>query len=227
MQTVTPWLPSILALLVALAALVLSVLALRQARRMSERPRPTHPPGEDSVAEPRIATAEPRPDLPEFAWRDGGIPEGLAEWIQSCFKTQYHHIRALEGELVRLRSELLVTEPEPRASTEIATTAPKVTRDPAAAGGLPVEIRDGLIVPSRSLAATGSLVPGEGATPALLYLNESVEIDHLSHNRWSEYFDFGGGEPYRRYRTVEPSRIDWNPATEQGRLIEHGRVEAV
>lgn len=102
-----------------------------------------------------------------------------------------------------------------------------LSKPPQGPPGKPVDIRDGVIVPSRSLAAVGSLLIESAGETARLYVNESVEIDHLAKQHWSEYFDFGTGEPYRRYRTLEPSRVRWSGLKEEGRLIERGRVEAI
>ena len=94
--------------------------------------------------------------------------------------------------------------------------------------GRPVELENGVLVPSRSLAAIGSLVVDGADGDARLYLNDAVEIDHLALGRWSTYFDFQHGQPYRRYRTVRPAMIDWNETASRSRtVLAKGLVEAI
>jgi hypothetical protein len=87
--------------------------------------------------------------------------------------------------------------------------------------GRPVDVESGQVVLSRSLQSVGLLEGGDGRT-ARLYLNEGAEIDHLAFDRWKEFFDFGGGGPYRRYRTLRPAEIEWNETTGRGRLAQTG-----
>ncbi len=81
------------------------------------------------------------------------------------------------------------------------------------------------MVPSRSLAAPGSLVSDSYGGGAKLYLNESVEINHVAFDQWSAFFDFRGGKPYMRYTTRRPAVVDWNESTGRGTLRDRGIAE--
>ncbi|HUE96271.1 MAG TPA: hypothetical protein VMN39_06405 [Longimicrobiaceae bacterium] len=237
-----PWVVAGMALVLAIVAVLVASRAAALARRILDHREATG----RREASPR-GPASPVPALPAAPPQssDGRGPttQQVVDWAREGFTSYGRRIQELEGELDLVMRELAkngrdsgsaqvetaragTAEPETGRRSDWGAR-PSIAGRPVGASGQPVEIRDGLIVPSRSLAATGSLVPGSGAAPALLYLNDSVEIDHLSQNRWAQFFDFGNGEPYRRYRTVEPSKVEWNPTTEQGRLIEPGRVEAV
>jgi hypothetical protein len=221
-----PWIISLLALAVAGAALVVSMRAERRTRRTSARLREVAAEVTAAGHERSRRPAGPQSPPPEFGRVKIPTQQEMIDRIGEGLQDLDSRMQELERDGRRRRIELL--DQERRSAVEEPAARPEAPRGHSPGpGAQPVEIRDGLIIPSRSLSAMGSLLPGDGSAPALLYLNETVEIDHLSHNRWAQYFDFGGGEPYRRYRTLEPSKIDWNPATEQGRLIKHGRVEAV
>jgi len=86
-----------------------------------------------------------------------------------------------------------------------------------------VEIENGELRLSKSLAAVGSLVPPEGKDALFrLRINEGVHIDEFDFRKWSPWFDFGNGRANRPYRTVEPALVDWNDATERGQLLRRG-----
>jgi hypothetical protein len=89
-------------------------------------------------------------------------------------------------------------------------------------GGRGVDLDGGQVVLSRSLESVATLVGGADGRPARLYLNESIEIDHMAFDRWKEYFDFEGGVAYRRYRTTQPALVEWNETTARGRLARKG-----
>lgn len=95
----------------------------------------------------------------------------------------------------------------------------------APAAGTPVELRDGDVVASRSLAAPGSLVTDGSREVARLYLNEDVELTHVAFDQWSVFFDFRGGRPYTRYATREPALVYWNDAAGRGKLKDKGIAE--
>ena len=216
---------AIVALVAATAAVWLAYHASRQATATASLLRKRGAPSPSLLRDRGpVAEHEQRAAL-ERLWR-ASTPHDAPEWIPRS-------LEYLEAEIQKHRVELdqLRTDPQRQVDPAPVSLSEPSTREASsqspAARGQPVDLRDGTVVLSRSLAATGSLVLGEGDAPALLYLNESVEIDHLSRDRWSQYFDFGNGDPYRRYRTVEPSRVDWNAALQQGQLLERGRVEAV
>ena len=97
---------------------------------------------------------------------------------------------------------------------------------PTPANGRPVELRDGAVVLSRSLASVAVLVE-EGAGQGSLYVNDQVEIDHMALERWSTFFDFGAGKPYQRYRTERPATVAWDPVAGRGDLREPGRARSL
>jgi hypothetical protein len=139
------------------------------------------------------------------------------------------------GELARLRVELegeqlgsvryaLRDGPAPveRAPANLAPEFPPEPR------GRPVELRGEELCLSRSLSAIGSLVvESEPGGPAYLYLNEQAQIDHVAFERWSKFFEFRGGGPYMRYRTVRPARVDWNEDTGSGIPTAPGVADAL
>ncbi|MEJ7811623.1 MAG: hypothetical protein WKG32_14520 [Gemmatimonadaceae bacterium] len=101
-------------------------------------------------------------------------------------------------------------------------------RDGRGTEGRPVELNGEYLIASQSLAAFGALVPGGApGAPARVYVNEDVEIDHVALEKWGLYFDFQGGKPYQRYRTVKPSLVRWDEAEGRGRVIEAGVAQAV
>jgi hypothetical protein len=179
-----------------------------------------NPPKAETVVVP-----ERRPEQP---WRDSS-PRDAPEWIRESFAKLYELIRDLQRDVQRLDSVINVGDDRvPTTYADHSSTFMSPTPAARLEGrGRAVDLRDGSIIPSRALAAPGLLLPDSGEGPALLYLNESVEIDHLAWDRWSQYFDFGSGEPYRRYRTIEPSKVAWNASAEQGQLVSRGRAEAV
>lgn len=158
-------------------------------------------------------------------------------------------VRALRDELERLRSEVRevresretpergkqAVPPAPSLPPSLAALREEALWDPWGAetlqppstppAGRPVELQDGWVVPSRSLAAPGSLVPEDAGGQAKLYLNESVEINHVAFEQWSAFFDFRGGKPYMRYSTRVPSLIQWNESAGRGKLERKGVAE--
>jgi hypothetical protein len=223
--------PGVLAVLLAAAALFVAYLAYRAVRAAETPPSPVRrasPQGPPSSIPEWTAAATPeRHERSEHSWRHS-TPHDAPGWFRELCESLYGSIQELEQEVAQLRAE--IRYPDAKEVVSEHTKEPLATdmppHRPGTRGQL-VELRDGIVVPSRSLAAMGSLVLGEGGAPASLYLNESVEIDHLAWDRWSEYFDFGDGNPYQRYRTVEPSRINWDASAEQGYLLMRGKAEAL
>jgi hypothetical protein len=135
----------------------------------------------------------------------------------------------LSAELRDLRESVEATDaPEPVSATSPRTadtdggyrrTEPAYSPPPP--NGQPVELYDGGVVPSRSLTPVATLVE-QGSGRALLYLNEQVEIDHMALEKWSEFFDFGGGGAYARYRTDKPAVLQWDKGSSRGTLVERG-----
>lgn len=206
----------VLALVLAVAALLWAEKARRRAEsaiRRADRHR--------TVVPPQAVPIRSEP------WR-GGLPQEAPEWISQSFSTVHELITDLQGEIVRLKAEVqqLSKSGAPRLDSQRRAGAPAAEQREQPAGQA-VDLREGMVVPSRALAAPGFLVVGGADEAALLYLNEEVEIDHLAWDRWVQFFDFGGGEPYRRYRTVQPSRVEWSAAAEQGRLLSRGKAEEV
>ena len=209
-----PWVMAAMALVLAITAVLVAARAAAFGRRVLHHLEATS--RREGMGRHAVGPAAP----PQSADGRGPTSQQIVEWARDGFTSYGRRIQEIENDLDLVMAELAKGKrheaagegrPGDRGGDELngsdgSTVAPSVARNRSEMGGQPVEIRDGLIVPSRSLAAVGSLVPGTGASPALLYLNETVEIDHLSQNRWAQFFDFGGGEPYRRYRTVEPSK---------------------
>lgn len=150
------------------------------------------------------------------------------DWLRHSLRSLEDATGKLEADIARLEAEIQRVGAAGVAPAEEATPTPTGDERPRRGDrGRAVDLRDGSIVGSRALAAPAFLVPGEGDEAALLYLNEDVEVDHLALERWSEYFDFGAGAAYRRYRTVEPARVEWNGSAERGRLLSPGKAEVL
>lgn len=157
-----------------------------------------------------------------------GPSKGAPEWLRNSLRPLEEVTGKLEADIARLEAELQgiggagVAPAEEASPTSTSDAGPR-----RGDRGRAVDLRDGSIVGSRALAAPAFLVPDQGDEAALLYLNEDVEVDHLALERWAEYFDFGAGAAYRRYRTVEPARVEWNDSAERGRLLSPGKAEVL
>lgn len=150
------------------------------------------------------------------------------EWLRHALRPLEEVTGKLEADIARLVAEIqqiggVGVSPADEANPT-STSDARPRRDDR---GKAVDLRDGSIVGSRALAAPAFLIPDEGDEASLLYLNEDVEVDHLALERWSQYFDFGAGAAYHRYRTVEPARVEWNASAERGRLVAPGKAEVL
>jgi hypothetical protein len=142
---------------------------------------------------------------------------------------------SLASRTTQARPEDAVGEPavpsRPDARAHVASRASGVPygvldrESPLSANGRPVDIEDGSLVASRSLAAVGSLVAPAGSGEARLYINPDVLIDEFAFRKWSSWFTFGGGRPNRRYRTVQPSVVSWDEVAGRGTITKRGVAE--
>lgn len=106
---------------------------------------------------------------------------------------------------------------------------PSAAAEPAWSPGAadqPVEVRDGVLVVSRSLPPAGWVVT-TGTGQARVYLNAEVPLSEFSLPKWGAFFDMQGGGPYAAYRTRRPAEVRWDEATGRGELIRKGVAEAV
>ncbi|HST58940.1 MAG TPA: hypothetical protein VLK84_09635 [Longimicrobium sp.] len=93
-------------------------------------------------------------------------------------------------------------------------------------GDQPVEVRDGVLVVSRSLPPAGylSITPsGE----ARVYLNADTPLTEFSLPKWAAFFELPEGKAYAAYRTRRPAAVRWDEATGRGELISKGLAEAI
>jgi hypothetical protein len=90
----------------------------------------------------------------------------------------------------------------------------------------PVEVRDGVLVASRSLPPAG-YVSAAGPGEARVYLNADVQLTEFSLPKWAAFFDLAGARPYAAYRTRTPAQVRWDAAAGRGELIARGTVEAI
>jgi hypothetical protein len=93
-------------------------------------------------------------------------------------------------------------------------------------GDQPVEVRDGVLVVSRSLPPAGYL-SAAGSGPARVYLNADVQLTEFSLPKWAAFFDLQGARPYAAYRTCRPAEVRWDEAMGRGELISKGTAEAI
>lgn len=118
-----------------------------------------------------------------------------------------------------------ITTPTSEAVAQQSPFTAERPSEPARRDSMPVELQGGQVVRSRSLVALASLVSDEGRGEGRLFINEAVEIDHIAFDRWAPFFNFGNGRPYRRFRTVEPALVQWDPASQRGSIIKKGTLE--
>lgn len=152
-------------------------------------------------------------------------------------------VAALETELRALQHRGTVVDGDARPSAGAATlsippeapvefggemtdVSPSTESPPPPPAGQPVELDGGVVVLSRSLAALATVVE-DGRGGALLYLNETVEIDHMALERWADFFDFSGGRAYARYRTDSPAVLSWDRAQSRGTLARRGAAHSL
>lgn len=93
--------------------------------------------------------------------------------------------------------------------------------------GRAVELDNGVLIVSRSLAAVGLLVAPSHGGEAQLYLNPEVQIDEFSLDAWRVWFDFDFPRANQFFRTVSPAVVAWNEAAGRGELIARGTAEVV
>ncbi|WP_420128170.1 hypothetical protein [Longimicrobium sp.] len=93
-------------------------------------------------------------------------------------------------------------------------------------GDQPVEIRDGVLVVSRSLPPAGYVSVG-GSGQARVYLNAEVPLTEFSLPKWAAFFDLQGARPYTAYRTRRPAEVRWDEGSGRGELISKGTAEAI
>jgi hypothetical protein len=94
----------------------------------------------------------------------------------------------------------------------------------AASSGVPVEVREGMLVLSHSLPPMAYAVP-EGKNRARVFLNESVEINEFALPKWQAFFDLVRARPYATYRTVRAAEVSWDG--ERGAPLNPGVAEPV
>jgi hypothetical protein len=93
-------------------------------------------------------------------------------------------------------------------------------------GDQPVEVRDGVLVVSRSLPPAGYLA-ASGSGQARVYLNADVPLTEFSLPRWAAFFDLQEARPYAAYRTRRPAEVRWDEGAGRGELINKGLAEAI
>lgn len=93
-------------------------------------------------------------------------------------------------------------------------------------GDRPVEIRDGVLVVSRSLPPAG-YVSATGSGQAQVYLNADVQLTEFSLPKWAAFFELQGAKPYAAYRTRRPAEVRWDEGAGCGELISKGTAEAI
>jgi hypothetical protein len=93
-------------------------------------------------------------------------------------------------------------------------------------GDQPVEVRDGVLVVSRSLPPAGYLsVTASGE--ARVYLNADTPLTEFSLPKWAAFFELPEGKAYAAYRTRRPATVRWDEGTGRGELISKGLAEAI
>jgi hypothetical protein len=95
---------------------------------------------------------------------------------------------------------------------------------PPPSSGVPVEVREGMLILSHSLPPVAYAV-SEGKGLARVFLNESVEINEFALPKWQAFFEMRGARPYATYRTVRAAQVKWDG--ERGAPINPGVAEAV
>lgn len=106
---------------------------------------------------------------------------------------------------------------------------PAATLEPAwspGPGDQPVEVRDGVLVASRSLPPAGYL-SATGSGQARVYLNADVQLTEFSLPKWAAFFDLQGAKPYAAYRTIRPAEVSWDEGAGRGELRNKGVAEAI
>ena len=93
-------------------------------------------------------------------------------------------------------------------------------------GDQPVEVRDGVLVASRSLPPAGYLsVAASGE--ARVYLNADAPLTEFSLPKWAAFFELQGGQAYAAYRTRRPATVRWDEGSGRGELVSKGLAEAM
>ncbi len=93
-------------------------------------------------------------------------------------------------------------------------------------GDQPVEVRDGVLVISRSLPPAGYLsITASGE--ARVYLNADTPLTEFSLPKWAGFFELPENKAYAAYRTRRPATVRWDEGTGRGELISKGLAEAI
>lgn len=93
-------------------------------------------------------------------------------------------------------------------------------------GDQPVEVRDGVLVTSRSLPPAAYVAP-LGGGHGRVFLNADVPMTEYSLPKWSTFFDLQGARPYAAYRTTRPAEVRWDEGQGRGELVSRGLAEAI
>lgn len=197
---------------IAVAALVIAILAWRSVQALQQA-------AAREQGTPSVAPRDPLLDQMKN-YLATKLESRLGELEGAMQSIKDREARALADAVTR--DVVTIREPPPVPAEDHDAAVP-----PSAPASLPVDVNQGLIVASRSLAAVGLLTITDAMRgEAEVSINKSVEIDHVMFEKWSGFFDFGTGKPYMHYVTKQPSLVSWNAASEQGRLISKGIVEA-
>ncbi|HEX8394034.1 MAG TPA: hypothetical protein VF665_16955 [Longimicrobium sp.] len=90
----------------------------------------------------------------------------------------------------------------------------------------PVEIRDGVLVASRSLPPAAYAV-ADGGGRARVYLNPDAALNEFALPKWQAFFDLDGEKAYACYRTRRPAEVRWDDAAARGELVSRGQAESI
>jgi hypothetical protein len=209
---VGPWLAlailAVAAFVTALWARSLARAALDQSRRIASDPRVPH--AQDPDPTNAVLRQQVRA-LQDEVWQLNTTVREITSYLSRLAATGPSTSSSAEH------------SPAPEEAIQTASEAPpRKTRPPR----LAVEFDGALVKRSRALTTLGMLeVDGAEGAPARLYLNEDIPVDHIAFERWSRLYEFQGGKAYMRYRTLQPSLIDWDEQTGQGRPLQRGTAE--
>ncbi|HEX5872340.1 MAG TPA: hypothetical protein VFY65_18050, partial [Longimicrobium sp.] len=166
------------------------------------------------------------------------------EALRTFWSQKLDELNGKIGELARVQARRLERAPDPRPGVDAGGYA--APYDPGAYGAdgpgmrlpalepawspgpgdQPVEIRDGVLVVSRSLPPAGYVSAG-GSGQARVYLNADVPLTEFSLPKWATFFELQGARPYAAYRTRRPAEVRWDEAAGRGELVSRGLAEAI